>query len=183
MDESSQKSFCFFQVFDWVMYVQQSGFYPQLNDEKNFMCSNAMAALRLDGEVSKTFKRVPTTLDSRQIQESNAESNIIHGYNQISLKCGKLCIGDYVELDERLGKIEKLFIIGEEKWADISFYDDITKDRETHLRYANTNTTTLKMSKLVDSLKPIVVAMDGETIWFLTPVDLDFYWLDEHVSL
>ena len=87
-------------------------------------------------------------------------------------------------MDGRVGSVEKIFLIDNCDWLDVSFFNRVKTNQENNLRHAANDDRVLNMVKVeANKVKPIVAAIAGPVTWFITPTSLDFYWLQDHISV
>ena len=147
--------------------------------EKRLRCQYCL------GKVSKKSRKLASTLNVRQKQQTCSSSNTATWcYNKIFLSAGYISVGDYVEMDGKVGSVEKIFSIDNCDWLDVSFFNRVKTNQENNLRHAASDDRVLNMVKVeANGVKPIVAAIAGPVTWFLTPTSLDFYWLQDHISV
>uniref|UniRef100_A0A7M5XLL3 DUF4218 domain-containing protein n=1 Tax=Clytia hemisphaerica TaxID=252671 RepID=A0A7M5XLL3_9CNID len=180
------------QILDWVLFCQFMGKFDHLYDRNNTLCSLSNSMLQRDGLIENVDRGKEFSLSCEEKSFFNTtevkgkrykkfEPVVEKIEDQVEFKVGEFC---YCEAKASFVRIVDLVQIGNQHYAKISVFEEVTRDYETGLWYGKNNPGSEHSVLLEDVSRPMVIAIEDDFIWFIGfEQEKEYLWFESHVKL
>ena len=96
---------------------------------------------------------------------------------------GDVC---YLKSKHIFGTIRELLTVNKTQYADLQHFNSHYFDSESNIPFSDTTpSAAMSVEKLSDISEPLVTAVDGDKVWFVSHYsgNNNFVWLDYHLGL